>query len=306
MNNFEQNRLKMTNQDAISSQNQQQQLIQAQASRRLQKESNKYDKQKRMMKQAATFAKSTQQKPVPKRGMNQKHAPKKQATKVKTASHNKPHKKVLSLNKSVAAKHIKTKGKKSQNKQPARAISATGKMPIMDKFLTGNRSGAVKDLSNVLLKCAKDPHMSLENTTAILTKAVFGKAYSISGKTLEAVGEMLKPDTSGKSVVQGKDDNLGAYAEKMVDSTKMPSSNLQQAKQAIDDFAGSNEDHSQYIADITGRPSSDLTFLQKHEQDTKSKLTPIDIASVDPELDRNNKMMQMPQAGNDFDFAGKF
>lgn len=298
MNNFEQNRLKMANPDVASRrQALQQQIIQAQASKRLQKENDKYDKQKRMMRKAALAF--TQD-------MHQKPAPKKQVTKAKKITHNKSHKKVRGLNKAAIAKHVKTKGEKTQNRQSEQAIPAIGKMPIMDKFLTGDTQGAVRDLSNVLLKCAKDPHMSLENTTAKLTKAVFGKAYSISGKTLQAVGQIFKPDTSGKSVTQGKGENLEAYTEQMVNDGNMPASNLQNAKQAIDNFAGSNEDHSQYVADITGKPASDLTFLQKREQAPKSKLTPIDIASVDPELDQNNKMMQMPQAGNDFDFGGKF
>lgn len=298
MDNFEQNRLKMANPDVASRQQAlQQQMIQVQASKRLQKENDKYDKQKRMMRKAVTtFAQD----------MHQKPAPRKQVTKVKTTTHNKPHKKVRGLNKSIEAKHVKTKGEKTRNRQSERAISATGKMPIMDKFLTGDTQGAARDLSNVLLKCAKDPHMSLENTTAKLTKAVFGKAYSISGKTLQAVGQIFKPDTSGKSVMQGRGDNLEAYTEQMANDGNMSASNLQNAKQAIDNFAGSNEDHSQYVADITGKPASDLTFLQKREQAPKSKLTPIDIASVDPELDQNNKMMQMPQAGNDFDFGIKF
>ena len=298
MDNFEQNRLKIANPDVTSRQQAlQQQMIQAQASKHLQKENDKYDKQKRMMRKAVTtFAQDIRQKP----------APKKQVIKAKMVTHNKPHKKLRSLNKSTEAKHVKTKGEKTQNRQSEQAIAATGKMPIMDKFLTGDTQGAAKDLSNVLLKCAKDPHMSLASTTAKLTKAVFGKAYSISGKTLQAVGQIFKPDTSGKSVTQGKGENLEAYTEQMVNDGDMPSSNLQNAKQAIDNFAGSNEDHSQYVADITGKPASDLTFLQKREQAPKSKLTPIDIASVDPELDQNNKMMQMPQAGNDFDFGGKF
>lgn len=301
MDTFEQNGFNMQNQNMQSgidpAQTQEQQMIQAQASRRLQKENDKYDKQKQMMRKAVTaFAQDIRQKP----------APKKQVTKAKTTAYTKPHKKVRGLNKSAMAKHVKTKGKKIQNRQSEHAISATGKMPIMDKFLIGNTQGAARDLSNVLLKCAKDPHMSLENTTAKLTKAVFGKAYSISGKTLQAVGQIFKPDTSGKSVMQGKGENLEAYTEQMVNDGNMPSSNMQDAKQAIDNFAGSNEDHSQYVADITGKPASDLTFLQKREQASKSKLTPIDIASVDPELDQNNKMMQMPQAGNNFDFGGKF
>lgn len=292
MDNFEQDKLKMANPDVASRQQAlQQQMIQAQASKRLQKENDKYDKQKRMMRKAVTAF--TQD-------MHQRPAPKKQVTKVKTVTHNKSH------NKAIGAKHVKTKGKNTRNRQSEQAISATGKMPIMDKFLTGDTQGAAKDLSNVLLKCAKDPHMSLASTTAKLTKAVFGKAYSISGKTLQAVGQIFKPDASGKSVMQGKGENLEAYTEQMVNDGDMPSSNLQNAKQAIDNFAGSNEDHSQYVADITGKPASDLTFLQKREQAPKSKLTPIDIASVDPELDQNNKMMQMPQAGNDFDFGGKF